>query len=111
MSNAQKPPFRADHVGSLLRPASVIAARQKFYCEKPKISAEDLRAIEDDAITDAVRMQEDLGLQVVTDGEYRRYFWHYDFMGMLTGFDMNTAGRTSRRTQKTSRATNLPIIT
>jgi 5-methyltetrahydropteroyltriglutamate--homocysteine methyltransferase len=92
MSNAQKPPFRADHVGSLLRPASVIAARQKFYCEKPTISAEDLRAIEDDAITDAVRMQEDLGLQVVTDGEYRRYFWHYDFMGMLTGLDLVTRG-------------------
>ncbi|MEE2970573.1 MAG: 5-methyltetrahydropteroyltriglutamate--homocysteine S-methyltransferase [Pseudomonadota bacterium] len=90
MSNEQTPPFRADHVGSLLRPPSVVEARKKFYGDERTISDDELRAVEDEAISDAIRMQEDVGLQVVTDGEYRRYFWHYDFMGMLTGFEMET---------------------
>ena len=88
MAVVQAPPYRADHVGSLLRPASVMEARKKFYTDDPSISAGELKAIEDKAIVDAISMQEDLGLQVATDGEFRRYFWHYDFMGMLTGFDM-----------------------
>jgi 5-methyltetrahydropteroyltriglutamate--homocysteine methyltransferase len=91
-TTAKKPPYRADHVGSLLRPASVAEARKKFYTDAPTITADELREIEDAAIADAIKMQEDVGLQVVTDGEYRRYFWHYDFMGMLTGFDMETRG-------------------
>ena len=91
-TTARKPPFRADHVGSLLRPASVVEARKKFYTDAPAISADELREIEDAAIADAINMQEDVGLQVATDGEYRRYFWHYDFMGMLTGFEMETRG-------------------
>jgi 5-methyltetrahydropteroyltriglutamate--homocysteine methyltransferase len=86
------PPFRADHVGSLLRPASVMEARRKFYGDEQTISADELKAIEDEAIVDVIKMQEDLGLQVTTDGEHRRYFWHYDFMGMLTGFDLVTRG-------------------
>lgn len=86
------PPFRADHVGSLLRPDSVIEARKKFYGDEKTITADELRAVEDAAISDVIRMQEDLGLQVVTDGEFRRYFWHYDFMGMLTGFELVTRG-------------------
>jgi 5-methyltetrahydropteroyltriglutamate--homocysteine methyltransferase len=86
------PPFRADHVGSLLRPASVMEARKKFYVDDPSISAEELKSIEDEAIIDVIKMQEDIGLQVVTDGEQRRYFWHYDFMGMLTGFELETRG-------------------
>lgn len=81
------PPFRADHVGSLLRPKSVVDARKKFYEEK-SISADDLKGIEDEAIRDAIKLQENVGLKAVTDGEYRRSFWHYDFMGMLTGFDL-----------------------
>jgi len=81
------PPFRADHVGSLLRPAAVKEARRKFYEEKT-ISAEQLKAVEDKAIIDVVKMQEDVGLKAVTDGELRRSFWHYDFMGALTGLDM-----------------------
>ena len=89
MTDTQTPPFRADHVGSLLRPAAVMNARRKFYTNDPSISAEELRAIEDAAIVDAIRMQENLGLHVTTDGEYRRYFWHYDFMGMLTGFELD----------------------
>jgi 5-methyltetrahydropteroyltriglutamate--homocysteine methyltransferase len=91
-TTARKPPFRADHVGSLLRPASVVEARKKFYTDAPAISADELREIENAAIADAINMQEDVGLQVATDGEYRRYFWHYDFMGMLSGFEMETRG-------------------
>ena len=64
-------------------------ARRKFYTNDPSISADELTAIEDAAIVDAIRMQENLGLPVTTDGEYRRYFWHYDFMGMLTGFELD----------------------
>ncbi|MFD2261531.1 5-methyltetrahydropteroyltriglutamate--homocysteine S-methyltransferase [Lacibacterium aquatile] len=78
-------PHRADHVGSLLRPAPVKQARHKFYDEK-SISAAELKATEDAAIIDVIRMQEAVGLKVVTDGETRRSFWHYDFMGALTGF-------------------------
>ncbi len=81
------PPFRADHVGSLLRPASVTAARRKFFEEK-SISADELKTVEDASIIDQIRMQEEVGLKAVTDGEQRRSFWHYDFMGMLTGFDL-----------------------
>ena len=84
--SSQRPPFRADHVGSLLRPASVAEARRKCLAEKT-MPEEELRAIEDEAIAEAIRLQEDIGLKAVTDGEYRRLFWHYDFMGMLTGFE------------------------
>ena len=84
--SSQRPPFRADHVGSLLRPASVAEARRKCLAEKT-MPEEELRAIEDEAIAEAIRLQEEIGLKAVTDGEYRRLFWHYDFMGMLTGFE------------------------
>lgn len=80
-----KPPFRADHVGSLLRPETVKAARKQFF-EQHSISQAELQAIEDAAIKDQIKLQESVGLQVVTDGETRRSFWHYDFMGALTGF-------------------------
>ncbi len=81
------PPFRADHVGSLLRPAAVTAARRK-HIEEKSLDAAGLKAVEDAAIPDLIRMQEDVGLKAVTDGEARRSFWHYDFMGMLDGFDL-----------------------
>lgn len=81
------PPFRADHVGSLLRPAPIAAAR------KAKLDADSLREIEDREIPALIRMQEDVGLKVVTDGEARRAFWHYDFMGMLDGLDIVETGR------------------
>lgn len=83
-----KPPYRADHVGSLLRPDSVKTARRQFYDEK-SIDAAELAAVEDEAIKDAIRMQEEVGLKAVTDGEIRRSFWHYDFMGELTGFTLD----------------------
>ncbi|MEX0347504.1 MAG: 5-methyltetrahydropteroyltriglutamate--homocysteine S-methyltransferase [Rhizobiaceae bacterium] len=84
---SDKPPFRADHVGSLLRPQSVVEARKKHF-EDRSISADELRLVEDAAIPELIRMQEEVGLKAVTDGEARRSFWHYDFMGMLTGFDL-----------------------
>lgn len=81
------PPFRADHVGSLLRPQTVAAARKKHF-EEGSLTAEALKEAEDAAIPDLIKMQEDAGLRAVTDGEARRSFWHYDFMGMLTGFEL-----------------------
>ena len=72
------PPFRADHVGSLLRPPQVHAARDDFAAGR--IDAAQLRAVEDDAIRSAVAMQEGLGLQSATDGELRRATWHMDFI-------------------------------
>lgn len=81
------PPFRADHVGSLLRPPPVVDARRKHF-EDGTLSAKELAAVEDAAIPNLIQMQEAVGLQAVTDGEARRSFWHYDFMGMLTGLDL-----------------------
>ncbi len=82
-----KPPYRADHVGSLLRPAAVKEARKRHFEDKT-MDGDQLREIEDAAIRDAVRLQENAGLLAATDGEYRRSFWHYDFMGGLIGFDL-----------------------
>ena len=83
-----KPPFRADHVGSLLRPSEVADARAAL--EAGRIRQEELRAIEDRHIRQAIGLQQDVGLRAVTDGEYRRAFWHYDFMGMLEGMELVT---------------------
>jgi methionine synthase II (cobalamin-independent) len=77
------PPFRADHVGSLLRPASLMTARDDF--QAGRIDAAQLRAAEDEAITAAVRMQRDVGLQDATDGEFRRATWHMDFINQIGG--------------------------
>jgi 5-methyltetrahydropteroyltriglutamate--homocysteine methyltransferase len=77
------PPFRADHVGSLLRPPEVHAARAQYAAGE--ISADDLRAVENTAIADVVRMQEDVGLRSATDGEFRRTSWHMDFIYQLGG--------------------------
>ena len=83
MTQRTEPPFRADHVGSLLRPKKLLDARAA--CAGGDIDAEALRAIEDDAIRDVVRMQEDLVLQSATDGEFRRTSWHMDFIYRLGG--------------------------
>jgi 5-methyltetrahydropteroyltriglutamate--homocysteine methyltransferase len=77
------PPFRADHVGSLLRPAEVLRARERR--DAGEISPEELRAVEDAAIAEVVRMQEEVGLQAATDGELRRQSWHMDFIFQLGG--------------------------
>jgi 5-methyltetrahydropteroyltriglutamate--homocysteine methyltransferase len=78
-----KPPFRADHVGSILRSASIKDARAR--CEKGEITAAALKEVEDREIATIVRKQEEIGLQVATDGEYRRSWWHLDFYWGLTG--------------------------
>src|SRR5215471_17900460 len=80
-----KPPFRADHVGSLLRPAALKEARGKR--ERGEIGADELKAIEDREIAAAIRKQEEIGLSSVTDGEFRRAFWNYDFLGELDGVE------------------------
>jgi 5-methyltetrahydropteroyltriglutamate--homocysteine methyltransferase len=77
------PPFRADHVGSLLRPAPLMAARDDF--KAGRIDAAQLRAAEDEAIEAAVRMQRDAGLRDATDGEFRRATWHMDFINQIGG--------------------------
>jgi 5-methyltetrahydropteroyltriglutamate--homocysteine methyltransferase len=77
------PPFRADHVGSLLRPATLLAARERHAAGD--IDDADLRAIEDEAIREVVKLQEDVGLQSATDGEFRRASWHMDFIYQLGG--------------------------
>ncbi len=82
-----KPPYRADTVGSFLRPDALKTARKAFFQDKT-IGADELRAVEDEAIKDVVRMQEEAGLKAVTDGEFRRAWWHFDFMGMLNGLDI-----------------------
>ena len=80
-----KPPFRADHVGSFLRPKALLDARDRF--KAGQISAAELRAVEDEAIRDVVKFQEDLGLQAVTDGEFRRTYFHIDFLTQLEGVE------------------------
>ena len=85
MTQRTAPPFRADHVGSLLRTAPLKEARAKR--EKGEISDSDLKAIEDREVAAIVRRQEDVGLKAVTDGEFRRAFWNYDFLGALPGVE------------------------
>jgi 5-methyltetrahydropteroyltriglutamate--homocysteine methyltransferase len=81
MTQRMTPPFRADHVGSLLRPPALIAARQKF--EHHEMSAEALRGIEQEAVRGVVKLQEEIGLQLATDGEYQRSSWHRDFLQQI----------------------------
>jgi 5-methyltetrahydropteroyltriglutamate--homocysteine methyltransferase len=83
MSDRSGPPLRADHVGSLLRPPELLRARSEH--EAGGISAGELRRVEDAAIRDAVRMQQEIGLQGVTDGEFRRGSWHMDFLYQIGG--------------------------
>jgi 5-methyltetrahydropteroyltriglutamate--homocysteine methyltransferase len=85
------PPFRADHVGSLLRPPEVTAARERF--ERGEISGAERRAVEDAAIREVVAMQQDVGLRAVTDGELRRRSWHMDFLYALEGIGRAPAGQ------------------
>src|SRR5919106_1833291 len=83
MALRTSPPFRADHVGSLLRPQRLLQAREDHAAGK--IYRDELRAIEDDAIREVVRMQESAGLRSATDGEFRRASWHMDFIYQLGG--------------------------
>jgi len=83
MARRTSPPFRADHVGSLLRPQRLLQARDDFAAGR--ISAAGLRSVEDQEIPGAIRMQEEVGLQSATDGEFRRASWHMDFIYALGG--------------------------
>jgi 5-methyltetrahydropteroyltriglutamate--homocysteine methyltransferase len=83
MAARQRPPFRADHVGSLLRPPELLRAREDHAAGR--IDDDELRAAEDAAIRDVVKLQRDVGLRTVTDGEFRRASWHMDFIYSLDG--------------------------
>jgi 5-methyltetrahydropteroyltriglutamate--homocysteine methyltransferase len=85
MSARTAPPFRADHVGSLLRPLPLKEARAQR--ERGEITGDQLKAIEDREIASIIKRQEDIGLKAVTDGEFRRAFWNYDFLGALPGVE------------------------
>ena len=83
MTARTTPPFRADHVGSFLRPKFLLDAREQHAAGA--INAEQLRTVEDQAITEIVKFQEDVGLQSITDGEFRRTYFHIDFLEQLGG--------------------------
>src|SRR5712664_857892 len=83
MADNVRPPFRADHVGSLLRPKEVLRARDEYAVGQ--ITAEQLRQVEDAAIRENIRMQREVGLKSATDGELRRESWHMDFIYQLGG--------------------------
>ena len=83
MSDVKKPPFRADHVGSLLRPPALLDARAKQQAGALTVAA--LREVEDRSIRDAVALQESIGLRGITDGEYRRTYFHIDFLQQIEG--------------------------
>jgi 5-methyltetrahydropteroyltriglutamate--homocysteine methyltransferase len=85
MTQRTKPPFRADHVGSLLRPAALKDARAKFA--KGEIERAALKAVEDREIERVIKKQEEAGLQSITDGEFRRSWWHLDFLWGLDGVE------------------------
>ena len=91
MSTSIQPnaPFRADIVGSFLRPQAVKDARAAYVAGK--LDASGLKAVEDDAIHDLVAKQKAAGLQVITDGEFRRSYWHLDFMWGLNGIERRTS--------------------
>ena len=78
MPERTKPPFRADHVGSLIRPDALIAAREA--AEKGEMAPAELTRIQHDAIRDVVRLQQEVGLKLATDGEYNRFSWQRDFL-------------------------------
>ncbi len=86
-----KPPFRADHVGSLLRPAPLREARAKVA--KGELSAEQLRRIEDREIDGVIKKQEEIGLKLATDGELRRSWWQFDFFKGLGGVELYSTGK------------------
>src|SRR5579871_6966109 len=88
MSQRSRAPFRADHVGSLLRTAPLKEARAKFA--KREITAAQLKEVEDREIEKVVRKQEEIGLKLATDGEFRRSWWHFDFYRHLDGLELYT---------------------
>jgi len=98
MTKRMHPPFRADHVGSFLRPKELLDARDRLAVGR--ISKADLRRAEDSAIRDIVKFQEGLGLDGITDGEFRRTYFHIDFLEQLDGVETHTGFSTSFHTKK-----------
>ena len=104
-----KPPFRADHVGSLLRPDSVKHAREQFLGPQTPQSSlgphdnAELRAVEDAAVRDLIAMQEDVGLRAVTDGELRRRSWWLELILGWDGFEADRTGNTKIRWRNADR--------
>ena len=101
MTDCTTPPFRADHVGSLLRPPELLHAREQHAAGA--LTKDGLSAVEDNAIREVVRMQEEVGLRTVTDGEFRRASWHMDFIYRLDGIskvdgEISVAFRNERET-------------
>ena len=95
-----KAPFRADHVGSLLRPESLLESRERWKDEA--LGGDELRQLEDAAIADVVKKQEAVGLSAVTDGEFRRESFHFDFISRIGGVETNfTIGRAILQGEKT----------
>lgn len=107
MTMRTSPPFRADHVGSLLRSAAI--ARARAQGERGEIGAADLRAIEDREVEEVIRKQRAIGLQSATDGEFRRAWWHFDFFGLLDGVELRDAasGIQFQGTQTKARAPHI----
>ena len=98
MAARSKPPFRADHVGSFLRPKELLEAREQHA--KGEITQAALRKVEDEAIRAIVKFQEDVGLQGITDGEFRRTFFHIDFLEQLDGVETHTGFTSQFHTKK-----------
>ena len=86
MSQRTTPPFRADMVGSLLRTAPLKQARAQYA--KSEMSADTLKQVEDREIEKIIKKQEEIGLKLVTDVEFRRAWWHFDFFSMLDGVEL-----------------------
>ena len=103
-----KPPFRADHVGSFLRPAALKEARAKR--EKGAVSQAELKAVEDREIEKIVAKQEEIGLKLATDGEFRRSWWHFDFLGMLDGVELYEADQGIQFQGVQTKAQSLRIV-
>jgi len=108
-TTVSKPPYRADVVGSFLRPDAVKSARHAHYDDKT-LPAAELKRIEDQAIVDVIRMQEAAGLKAVTDGEFRRAWWHFDFMGMLDGLDIVQREGGGIQFHGTTTKSDVPVI-
>jgi 5-methyltetrahydropteroyltriglutamate--homocysteine methyltransferase len=108
-TKVRKPPYRADIVGSFLRPERLKAAR-KAHFEARTMSAAELAAIEDEAIIDVITMQEAAGLKAVTDGEFRRAWWHFDFMSMLDGLDIVQREGGGIKFHGTTTKADVPVI-
>ncbi|HEX4113648.1 MAG TPA: 5-methyltetrahydropteroyltriglutamate--homocysteine S-methyltransferase [Stellaceae bacterium] len=108
MTASVKPPYRADHVGSLLRPIPLRTAREQWL--DGKFEAGALRALEDKSIRDAVALQESVGLASVTDGEFRRSSFHFDFLGQIEGVSATLPRRPEALTMAGAQAFQPPQL-